>query len=76
MQARDIGAQIVAVNYGDYNQIAEILEMYKVSVVISAINYLTNAAPELNLIRAAELCQTVHRYIPSIWGSFRYGKEY
>jgi uncharacterized protein YbjT (DUF2867 family) len=73
---QEIGTKIVAVDYTNEKQISNLLEKHDISVVISTVNYLRDPTPELCLIRAADACLTVKRYIPSIWGSFKYGEEY
>lgn len=66
---------MIEVDYSDVDAHARLLEVNKVDIFISAISASLDASTEINMIRAADQARTVKRYIPSIWGSYRYGPE-
>ncbi|KAG7291222.1 hypothetical protein NEMBOFW57_001234 [Staphylotrichum longicolle] len=65
---KEIGARIVAVNYGDIDGVAAALESNKVEIVISTIDMVHGSEAELALVQAAAKSSTTKRYIPSTWG--------
>ncbi|KAI7759078.1 hypothetical protein LZL87_012817 [Fusarium oxysporum] len=69
-----IGARIVAIDYSNVQALTKLLEDEKVEVVISTLNLVTGADPELSLIKAAEASRVTKRYIPAIWG-IKFGQE-
>ncbi|PSN61510.1 NAD(P)-binding protein [Corynespora cassiicola Philippines] len=67
-QAKELGARVIAVNYGDADSIASVLESNGVDTVISTLDSQAGPDPELALIHASEKSNTTKRYIPSTWG--------
>ena len=67
-KANEIGTRILAVNYGDVDALATVLETNKVEVVISTIDSGQGAESEHALIQAAAKSPVTKRYIPSTWG--------
>ncbi|KAH8587805.1 hypothetical protein B0O99DRAFT_747303 [Bisporella sp. PMI_857] len=71
---QELGARLVAADYGDVASLVKLLEDNNVETVISGVNNFTGAGAEINLIRASELSSVTKRFIPSVWGC-RYGPD-
>lgn len=56
-------------DYTSIDALTKVLEDNRIQTVISALNTMGVAEPELNLIAAADRASTTKRYIPSIWGA-------
>ncbi|KAK4451011.1 NAD(P)-binding protein [Podospora aff. communis PSN243] len=65
---KEIGHNILQVDYTDIPALTRLLCANDVSTVISAINSDTSVDSEWALFRAAEAAKSVKRYIPSLWG--------
>ncbi|KAM0425872.1 hypothetical protein ACHAPT_008810 [Fusarium lateritium] len=63
-----IGARILVVNYNHVDDLTKVLEDNNIGTVISTLNTMGVAEPELNLIAAADQSKCTKRYVPSIWG--------
>ncbi|KAI1162027.1 NAD(P)-binding protein [Nemania serpens] len=73
-----IGATVLAVDYSDTEALTQILEGHNVHTLISALTYRTqgSAAPELQLVLAADASKTTRRYVANNWGvPFKEGDE-
>jgi hypothetical protein len=57
------------VDYTSIDTLTKVLEDNRIQTVISALNTMGVAEPELNLIAAADRASATTRYIPSIWGA-------
>ncbi|KAM5361869.1 hypothetical protein ACJA88_014287 [Fusarium oxysporum] len=66
---KEIGARIIPVDYTSIDTLTKVLEDNRIQTVISALNTMGVAEPELNLIAAADRASATKRYIPSIWGA-------
>lgn len=55
-------------DYTSIDTLTKVLEDNMIQTVISALNTMVVAEPELNLIAAADRASATKRYIPSIWG--------
>ncbi|KAL5610874.1 hypothetical protein FOBRF1_006991 [Fusarium oxysporum] len=66
---KEIGARIIPVDYTSIDALTKVLEDNRIQTVISALNTMGVAEPELNLIAAADRASATKRYIPSIWGA-------
>jgi hypothetical protein len=71
---KELGARVLAVNYGDINGLITVLETNKVGTVISTIDMVQGVESEHALIQAAAKSSVTKRYIPSIWG-IKYTEE-
>ncbi|KAH7254699.1 hypothetical protein FSOLCH5_011310 [Fusarium solani] len=71
---KQIGAKILPVNYADVDGLTKVLEDNNIETVISTLNTMGVADPELNLIAAADQAKTTRRFVPSIWGA-KYTQE-
>lgn len=65
---KELGARIVAVNYGDIDGVSAALESNKVDIVISTIDMVHGSESEHALVQSAAKSSTTKRYIPSTWG--------
>ncbi|RMJ20300.1 hypothetical protein CDV36_000112 [Fusarium kuroshium] len=65
---KQIGAKILPVNYADVDSLTKVLEDNNIETVISTLNTMGVAEPELNLIAAADRAKSTKRFVPSIWG--------
>ncbi|KAI0126962.1 hypothetical protein BJ170DRAFT_425144 [Xylariales sp. AK1849] len=70
----ELGARVIAADYGNVTELKKLLEDNNVETVISGTNNFTGGDAEINLIRAAELSSVTKRFIPSVWGC-RYGPD-
>lgn len=61
-------APVVKVDYTDSVSLTATLESYNIGTVISTMQIMLSAEPELNLVRAAEASSCTKRFIPSSWG--------
>ncbi|KAL6364516.1 hypothetical protein LRP88_01918 [Fusarium phalaenopsidis] len=66
---KQIGAKILPVNYADVDGLTKVLEDNNIETVISTLNTMGVAEPELNLITAADRAKSTKRFVPSIWGA-------
>lgn len=74
-KAKELGAEILAIDYNDTDSIASILEKNNVDTVISTLGVRFGNDPELALIQGSAKSNVTKRYIPSSWG-IRYTPEY
>ncbi|KAH7371111.1 hypothetical protein BKA66DRAFT_444287 [Pyrenochaeta sp. MPI-SDFR-AT-0127] len=73
-KTKEIGAEILAVDYSDADAIASTLEKNKIDTVISTLGSMFGSDPELALIEGSKKSNVTKRYIPSLWGC-RYTSE-
>ena len=69
-RSKELGASVVAVDYGDIEAMVEALEQDKIDTVISTLGPEAGQEPEMNLIEAANKSSSTKRYIPKfVWYS-------
>ncbi|RSL57706.1 hypothetical protein CEP53_006377 [Fusarium sp. AF-6] len=73
-EEKQIGAKILPVNYADVDGLTKVLEDNNIETIISTLNTMGVAEPELNLIAAADRAKSTKRFVPSIWGA-KYTQE-
>ncbi|KAF2028305.1 NAD(P)-binding protein [Setomelanomma holmii] len=73
-KSKEIGAQILAVDYSNPDALVATLETNSIDTVISTLGSTFGIDPELALIAAADKSKVTRRYIPSLWG-IRYTPE-
>jgi hypothetical protein len=68
---KEIKAPVLAVDYNNIEETAQLLASRKVEVVISTIHIMEETASigQINLIKAASQSGTVKRFIVSEWGA-------
>ncbi|KAH7084445.1 hypothetical protein FB567DRAFT_593917 [Paraphoma chrysanthemicola] len=68
-KSKEIGAQILAIDYNDVDGIVKTLESNNIDTLVSTIGSGSMSAdPELALIAASDKSKVTKRYIPSLWG--------
>jgi len=67
-KSKELGADVLAIDYTDVNSIVKVLEDHKIDTLISTLGSMFGQDPELALIQAADKSKSTKRYIPSAWG--------
>ncbi|RSM06219.1 hypothetical protein CEP52_005854 [Fusarium oligoseptatum] len=65
---KQIGARVIPVDYTNVEALTKVLEDNAVHTVISTIDIMSSAEPELNLIAAADKSAPTKRYVGNVWG--------
>lgn len=68
-KSKELGAQIIAVDYTSADSITHVLETNNIDTLISTLGPMSGADPETALIAAADKSKVTKRYIPSLWGT-------
>jgi hypothetical protein len=67
-KSRELGASVVAIDYGSTQSIVNTLEQNRIDTVISTLGPRAGEETEMRLIAAADKSTVTKRYIPSSFG--------
>ncbi|KAL1792898.1 hypothetical protein ACET3X_009405 [Alternaria dauci] len=67
-KAKELGVPVLGLDYSNVEAIRDVLESNDIGTVISTLNTMGDAEPEIALIKAADLSTVTKRFIPNSWG--------